>query len=140
MNTSRISSRVAPLVSAPRTWVLSSCGRFSAHSIARLRKLRVLCERPSRPQTEPQQYSVVRSCIGRLKSSADAIALSTNSFPSTLLRIWRPRSYVALSILLSNLQLGFRPERLGKRQLRREYRDRYAGLPLHDGHPGADAA
>src|SRR6185295_4320431 len=92
------------------------------------------------PQTWPQQYSVVRSCIGRLKSSADAIALSTNSSPRTLLRIWRPRSYVALSMLLSNLQLGFRPERLGKRQLRREYRDRYAGLPLHDGHPGADAA
>src|SRR3954469_6681439 len=140
MKTSRISSRVAPLVSAPRTWVLSSCGRLSAHSIARLRKLRVLCVRPSRPQTTPQQYSVVRSCIGRLKSSAEAIALSTNSLPRTLLRIWRPRSYVALSMSVSNLQLVFGPERLGQRQLRREYRDGNAGLPLHDGHPGADAA
>jgi len=30
------------------------------------------------------------------------------------------------------------PARLRQRQLRREYRDRNAGLPLHDRHAGAD--
>src|SRR4051794_11691900 len=38
----------------------------------------------------------------------------------------------------SPLVLG--PERLGQRQLRREYRDRHSGLPLHNVHAGADAA
>src|ERR1700704_7016986 len=71
------------------------------------------------------------------------MALSTNSSPRTLLRILRPRSYVALSMMISNVcgcreALVLGPERLRQRQLRRKYRDRNAGLPLHDRHAGAD--
>jgi hypothetical protein len=45
--------------------------------MARLSMLRVRRSRPGRFQIEPQQYSVTRFCIGRLKSSAEAICLST---------------------------------------------------------------
>jgi hypothetical protein len=60
----------------------------------------------SRPQTAPQQYSVTSSCIGMLKSSADAIDLSTYSEPSTSRRFFRPASNIALSmgILLECMQ------------------------------------
>src|SRR5450755_3202823 len=74
------------------------------------------------------------------------MALSTNSLPRTFFRILSPRSYVALSMMvfrylwLRGRALGLGPERLGQRQLRRKYRDRHAGLPLHDGHAGADTA
>src|SRR5215207_1228108 len=98
-NTSRISSRVTPLLSAPLTCTFSSWGRLSALIIARLIRLRVLSESPSRPQHHPQQYSVASSCIGMLKSSAVLKAFSTNSLPSTAFRISSPLSNVALSMV-----------------------------------------
>ena len=52
--------------------------------------LRVFFGSSSLPQTAPQQYSVVSLCIGMLKSSAAAMDFSTNSAPSTDLRISRP--------------------------------------------------
>src|SRR6185436_12506492 len=100
-NTSRISSRVTPLLSAPLTCTFSSCGRLSALIIARLIRLRVLSGSPSRPQHHPQQYLVANSCIGMLKSSAVLNAFSTNSFPRTALRISSPLSNVVLSMLCS---------------------------------------
>src|SRR6202050_5937974 len=60
--------------------------------------LRVFLGSSSRPQIAPQQYSVTSSCRGRLNSSAVLKALSTNSLPSTELRIARPRSKVLLSL------------------------------------------
>src|SRR5688572_17821097 len=100
MKTSRISSRLTPFVNAPAICRRSSCGRFRQLIIARLSRLRVFLSSPSRPHTAPQQYSVTSSCIGMLKSSACLNALSTNSLPSTELRIARPFSNVALSICL----------------------------------------
>src|SRR5580658_10590634 len=96
-NTSRMSSLVSPLLMAPLTCALSSCGRFSALIIARFSMLRVLRSRPGRPQISPQQYSVTNSCSGRLKSSAVEIALSTYSAPSTSRRIFRPFSNISFS-------------------------------------------
>src|SRR5688572_2508755 len=98
MKTSRISSRLTPFVNAPAMCRRSSCGRFRQLIIARFSKLRVFLSSPSRPHTAPQQYSVTSSCIGMLKSSACLNALSTNSLPSTELRMARPFSNVALSI------------------------------------------
>src|SRR5689334_6770871 len=98
MNTSRISSRVTPFLSAPAMCSRSSWGRFRQLIIARFSMLRVFLSRPSRPHTAPQQYSVTSSCIGMLKSSAALNAASTNSLPSTALRMARPFSNVALSM------------------------------------------
>ncbi|KWX68840.1 hypothetical protein ASJ79_16085 [Mycobacterium sp. NAZ190054] len=67
-------------------------GRFSTAIIARLSMLRVFSGRPSRPHTEPQQYSVTRSCSGCENSSASAAARCTYSAPSTVVRISRPFS------------------------------------------------
>src|SRR5690606_35050301 len=53
--TSRISSRVSPLLSAPRMWILSSLWRLSTAIIARLIRLRSRRGSPSRPQFQPQQ-------------------------------------------------------------------------------------
>src|SRR5687768_16003180 len=72
--------------------------------------LRVFLSSCSRPQTYPQQYSVASSCIGMLKSSAEANDFSTNSFPSTAFLISSPLSNVALSMFLSlSLVLHARP-------------------------------
>ena len=92
MKTSRISSRVTPLVSAPLICVRSSCGRLSTEIMARLSMLRVLSGSSSRPHTAPQQYSVTRSWNGLLKSSASAVAALTYASPSTAARISRPLS------------------------------------------------
>src|SRR5262245_55747056 len=98
MKLSRISSRVTPFLRAPPLCTRISGGRLRQLIIARFSMLLVLRSRPSRPHTAPQQYSVTSSCIGMLKSSAALKAASTNSFPSTALRISRPFSNVALSI------------------------------------------
>src|SRR3569833_975616 len=87
-----ISSSVAPLVTAPRTWTASSCIRFSAVSMAMFRRLRVLRSRPGRVQISPQQYSVTSSCTGRLNSVTRSRERSTCSVPRTSRRAWRPRS------------------------------------------------
>src|SRR5262249_49123290 len=100
-NTSLIWSFVTPFASAPRTWALISCGRFSADSIARFRRLRVFLSKPGRPQISPQQYCVTSSCNGRLKSSAVANALSTKSAPKTCRLIARPFSKTSLSTIHS---------------------------------------
>src|SRR6476620_9529620 len=57
-----------PLLTAPRTCAPSSVDRFSAVSMARLMRLRVLRSRPGRFQTAPQQNSVTSSCIGSRNS------------------------------------------------------------------------
>src|SRR5580658_182603 len=88
-NTSWISFFVSPLLIAPFTCALISCGRFSV--------LRVLRSSPGRPQHSPQQYVVTNSCNGRLKSSAVFSALSTYSAPSTSRRIFRPFSNISFS-------------------------------------------
>src|SRR5262245_21369229 len=95
--TSLIWSFVTPFASAPRTWALISCGRFSAESMARFKRLRVFLSSPGRPQISPQQYCVTSSCSGRLKSSAVANALSTNSAPRTWRRMAKPCSNISLS-------------------------------------------
>src|SRR5262245_24858721 len=100
-NTSLIWSFVTPFARAPRTWALISCGRFSAESIARFRRLRVFLSKPGRPQISPQQYCVTSSCNGRLNSSAVANALSTKSAPSTWRRMARPFSKTSLSTISS---------------------------------------
>src|SRR3984885_15846223 len=71
--------------------------------------LRVFLGSSSRPQIAPQQYSVTSSCRGRLNSSAVLKALSTNSLPSTELRIARPRSKVFLSMSVVLSCLGVLP-------------------------------
>jgi hypothetical protein len=48
----------------------SSWGRLSAEIMAKFIMLRSLSDKPSRPQTWPQQYSVTSSCNGWVKSSA----------------------------------------------------------------------
>src|SRR5947209_320369 len=70
MNTSRISSLLTPLTSAPLICTRNSCGRFRIEIMARLSMLRVLRGNSSRPQIAPQQYSVTSSWNGLLKSSA----------------------------------------------------------------------
>src|SRR3954452_21494404 len=92
-----------------------------------------------------------------LKSVALANEFSTNSLPSTSLRMARPRSKISLFIFVSfcverNVRprrtasglvgdsLFLRPERLGNGELLREHRDRNALLPLHHGHLGIDPA
>src|SRR5258708_4380566 len=99
MNTSRISSLLTPLRSAPPMWSLSSWGLFSAPSMARLSRLRVFFGSSSRPHTAPQQYSVMNSWNGRLNSSALFREFSTYSLPSTVLRISSPFSNVCLSMM-----------------------------------------
>src|SRR5579863_7568811 len=75
--TSRISSRVTPLLSAALTCNFSSCGRFSALIIAMLMRLRSRSASPGRVHTYPQQYSVASSCMAKLNSSAPAMERST---------------------------------------------------------------
>src|ERR1700757_1839496 len=96
-NISRISSRVTPLVSAALMCVRNSLGRLRTEIMAKLSMLRDLRGRPSRPQTAPQQYSVMRSCSGLVKSSALANAWLTYASPSTAERISSPRWYVLRS-------------------------------------------
>src|ERR1700729_4263093 len=95
--TSWMSFFVRPLLIAPLTCALTSCGLFSAEIIARFSMLRVLRSSPGRPQHSPQQYVVTSSCSGRLKSSAVFSALSTYSAPSTSRRIFRPFSNISFS-------------------------------------------
>ena len=87
---------LTPLRSAPCTWILNSCGRLRAESIARFNMLRVFFGNSSRPHTAPQQYSVTSSCSGMLNSSAAAMDFSTYSLPRTDLRISRPLSNSSL--------------------------------------------
>src|SRR6516165_1382927 len=96
-NISRISSRVTPLVSAALMCVRNSLGRLRTEIMARLSMLRVLRASPSRPHTAPQQYSVMRSCNGLVKSFVLDSAWLTYSSPSTADRISSPRWYVSRS-------------------------------------------
>ena len=75
--TSRSSALVMPLLRAPRTWILNSCGRLSAAIMPRLSRLRLRRSRSGRFQISSQQYSVASCCIGQLKSSAAASERST---------------------------------------------------------------
>src|SRR5262245_20851485 len=141
--------------------IFSSCGRLSALSIARFSMLRILRGSSSRPHTAPQQYSVTSSCSGRLNSSAEANDFSTNSLPSTALRISSPRSRTSLLIVISlcggggppwvRRPAGCRarccqggsgggPDRFGDRQRGRIDRDWDPVLPLDDGQAGPDPA
>src|SRR5690606_11947219 len=91
-STSRISSLVQPLRSAPLTCSFNSCGLLSALIIAKLIKLRILRDSPGRVQMVPQQYSVTSSWRGLVKSSACSMARLTYSSPSTARRTANPSS------------------------------------------------
>src|SRR3970040_2943152 len=114
-----------------------------------LSRLRIFFGKPSRPQHAPQQYSVTRRCNGMLKSSAEAMAFSTNSAPNTDFRIARPRSnnssFIAEISFVCSVQvmnvpknrersslLRCRPDRRGERRFGRIDGLRLAVLPLHD--------
>src|SRR5438093_1224587 len=97
--TSRISSRVQPLVSAPLTWVLNSFGRFRAESMPRLTRLRSLRGSCGRAHNHPQQDCVTSSCIGMPKSSTVLSCFSTYSAPSTSLRTASPLSHSSFDML-----------------------------------------
>ena len=66
--------------------------RFSAVSMPRLSRLRVLRSSPSRVQTAPQQYSVTSSWIGRGELGRFGSDRSTWAAPSTSRRTLRPCS------------------------------------------------
>src|ERR1700733_14279052 len=134
--TSRISSLVTPFLRAPLTCIFSSCGRLRQLIIARLSMLRILCGKPSRPHTAPQQYSVVSSCIGRLKSSAAAIDFSTYSAPSTDLRIARPFSNNSLFTNSPLIESRATPEPAARLCLLRFHirADLHASPPFHTLH------
>src|SRR5215467_9286047 len=71
----------------------------------RLRVLRGNC----RVHSQPQQASVVYSCIGMVKSSAALTLRSTYSAPSTSLRTASPLSHSSLIIaVFSSLGEGMR--------------------------------
>ena len=77
MRTSLICSRDTPLLTAPRTWALNSCDRFSAMIMERLIRLRSCRLSPGRFHRSPQQYWVTYSCMSREKSVAAASEAST---------------------------------------------------------------
>ncbi len=73
----RISSRVTPLLSAPRQWISHSCILPSAPIMARFIIERVFASIASSPQPKPQHQAVIASWNGRVKSSAAARFFST---------------------------------------------------------------
>ena len=89
---SRSSSRVQPLRSAPRKWVMNSSGRLSAARRQRLLRLRWRSVSAERPHTPPQQYSVTSCWSSWLKLSAVDMARVTYSSPRTRLRASSPTS------------------------------------------------
>ena len=66
----RSSSFVTPLLSAPRTWIFSSCMRPSATSIDTVTMLRVRRSMPGRCQVLPQAWRVTSSCSGAVNGVA----------------------------------------------------------------------
>src|SRR5690242_6403382 len=98
--------------------------------MARFSMLLVFFGRPSsRPHRAPQQYSVVRRCIGMLNSSAAARDFSTNSAPSTDLRISRPFLNSSSFMVLLLVDVGwllFGPVERGQGILRGVHGDRHA--------------